>query len=99
VIGTRDRYASCAETLEAVPMTPRSPIMPAVGSRPRPGSVPPGRPARLPWWALALPAVAFAALLTVVLLAGRPATAGSAQPLIELAGCLRDLLVRALTVL
>lgn len=78
-------------------MTPRGHVLPVVGGHPRrPRAAAPRGPARLPWWAVALPAVAFTVLLAVVLRAGHPASADSAQPLIALAGRLRDLLIRAL---
>ncbi|MFI7240353.1 hypothetical protein [Streptomyces cyaneofuscatus] len=64
-----------------VPAHPRS-HRPAVSSRPAPAS---HRPAvdrveiRLPWWAVALPAVAFAALLLMIMSPGQ-AQAATADP-------------------
>lgn len=39
---------------------------------------------RLPWWSLALPAVAFAALFALTLCGGDPHSADAARPLVEL---------------
>ncbi|MEU3833639.1 hypothetical protein [Streptomyces microflavus] len=69
-----------------VPAHPRS-RRPASSPRPAPSSRPslPRRPAadrveiRLPWWAVALPAVAFAALLLMIMSPGQ-AQAATADP-------------------
>ncbi|MDX2405891.1 hypothetical protein ACN24M_32580 [Streptomyces microflavus] len=69
-----------------VPAHPRS-RRPAPSPRPAPSSRPalPRRPAadrveiRLPWWAVALPAVAFAALLLMIMSPGQ-AQAATADP-------------------
>ncbi|KAB2592417.1 hypothetical protein [Streptomyces arboris] len=70
-----------------VPAHPRS-HRPAVSSRPAPASPLPAvsnRPAadqveiRLPWWAVALPAVAFGALLLMIMSPGQ-AQAATADP-------------------
>ncbi|MGA5473320.1 hypothetical protein ACPCUK_31660 [Streptomyces arboris] len=70
-----------------VPAHPRS-HRPAVSSRPAPASPRPAvsnRPAadqveiRLPWWAVALPAVAFGALLLMIMSPGQ-AQAATADP-------------------
>ncbi len=57
-----------------------------------PRAAPPA-PARLPWWALALPALAFAALLAVVVATGgQHGPVAAAPPLADLAAHLRGLL-------
>ncbi|MEU1281851.1 hypothetical protein [Streptomyces sp. NPDC005805] len=60
------------------------PQTPAVGAR----------AARLPWWALALPVLAFAALLALIAGAGDAHATGSAPVVPELLAHLRDMLVR-----
>jgi hypothetical protein len=69
-------------------------VLPTTAGRRRPS--PPAVP-RLPWWALALPALAFALLLAVVA-AGGHSGASATPPLADLVGHLRDLLPRVLSV-
>lgn len=54
----------------------------AVGRHPTPGASASGANARLPWWALALPTLAFVALL--VLLLGGSDTREQTQPVVQL---------------
>ncbi|MFD3792175.1 hypothetical protein [Streptomyces cyaneofuscatus] len=71
-----------------VPAHPRS-HRPAVSSRPAPAPASP-RPAadrveiRLPWWAVALPSVAFAALLLMIMSPGQAQAATAAPALGQL---------------
>jgi hypothetical protein len=52
---------------------------------------------RLPWWAVALPIIAFAGLLALVADPAHAASPVPAQPLEELLGRLTDLLPRLLS--
>ncbi|WP_269854537.1 hypothetical protein [Streptomyces sp. RPT161] len=62
-------------------------------ARPRASRV----PTRLPWWAVALPAIAFAGLLALVADPAHAAAPVPAQPLDELLGRLTELLPRLLS--
>ncbi|PWI44556.1 hypothetical protein CK485_15790 [Streptomyces sp. ICBB 8177] len=54
------------------------------------------RPARLPWWAVVAPVIAFAALLAVVATPAHADTAATVQPLTDLLRHARDILPQAL---
>ncbi|MEU1628944.1 hypothetical protein ABZ746_27240 [Streptomyces sp. NPDC020096] len=56
-----------------------------------------GVPARLPWWAVALPAIAFAVLLAMVAGPAHAASSVPTQPLDQLLGRLSELLPRLLS--
>lgn len=62
---------------------------------PRPAGARPG-PARLPWWAVALPAAAFAVLLAAAARTGHTDPVAAARPLTELLGRLRGVFAHAL---
>jgi hypothetical protein len=66
-------------------------FVPAPGTRQRRSTAPAGPGARLPWWALLLPALAFSALLAVTAAGGQVGAAAG------LLGHVRDVLPHALT--
>ncbi len=73
-------------------MAPHSRFLPAPRGATSPRTTA-GAPVRLPWWAVVLPALAFAVLLAVVAQGGGHAEAVAAsQPLTEIAGHLRGVL-------
>ncbi|MCQ4083368.1 hypothetical protein NGB36_22870 [Streptomyces sp. RB6PN25] len=70
-------------------MSPRPALTSAHSNAPAP------RPTtRLPWWAVALPALAFAALLTLVTGSGHGGSAPAAESLAQFTGRLHELLLR-----
>ena len=72
--------------------------MAAIRTQPRPAHPRPSRvPTRLPWWAVALPAIAFAGLLALVADPAHAASAVPAQSWDALLGRLAELLPRLLS--
>ncbi len=72
--------------------------MAAIRTQPRPAQPRASRvQTRLPWWAVALPAIAFVGLLALVADPAHAAATVPAQPLDELLGRLTELLPRLLS--
>ncbi|WP_252396018.1 hypothetical protein [Streptantibioticus parmotrematis] len=82
-------------------MAAHSHILSAAGEAPRSArrtasGTPAGRPARLPWWGVVAPVIAFVTLLAVVAGPAHADPAAAGQPLADLLGHVRDLLPQSL---